>query len=329
MQDVLGKLKALAEPTRLRIVSLLYRGELTVTELVTILGQSQPRVSRHLKLLVDAGLAERLPEGAWVFYRLSKNALSERLAALIGELAASSDQELQRDIVRLEEVKQTRATAAAEYFEAAARDWERIRALQFSEEAVEDVLLKQAGPGPFYLHLDVGTGTGRMLELFAERARDGIGIDLSHEMLTVARSNIAKAGLSDRFVRQADASALPVESNKADLVTIHQVLHYLDNPRKAIEECVRVLAPGGSLLIVDFASHSLEFLREEHHHRHLGFEDGYISSILSKAGLKTDPVTTLRNEKRSGEQLTVQIWSARKSVSEPTELEIQTEGHLA
>lgn len=321
MDDLLVKLKALAEPSRLRIVALLFRGELTVSELVSILGQSQPRVSRHLKMLTDAGLAERLPEGAWVFYRLSKNAMSKRLAALIAELATSTDQELERDIQRLEEVKKTRAEAAAQYFQAAARDWERIRVLNFQEDLVETELLRLAGEGPFKLHLDVGTGTGRMLELFADRAGDGIGVDLSHEMLTVARSNIAKAGLSDRFVRQADASALPVESQSADLITVHQLLHYLDDPRRALDECWRVLAPGGRLIIVDFAPHKMEFLRDEHLHRHLGFEAGCVSDWISQAGLQVDDTLCLEPKTQDSEQLSVLLWSATR----PDQEDIQTQ----
>ncbi|TGY89913.1 metalloregulator ArsR/SmtB family transcription factor [Marinicauda algicola] len=311
MDELLRKLRALAEPTRLRIVTLLFRGELTVSELMQILGQSQPRVSRHLKMLVDAGLAERLPEGAWVFYRLAKDAVGEKLAALIDEMAHAEDPDLERDLERLSKVKQARAEAAQRYFEHAAKNWERIRALHFPEVDVESAMRRAAGEGPFDLHLDIGTGTGRMLELFADRARDGIGIDLSHEMLNVARSKIAEAGLTDRFVRQADAGALPIDSGAADLVTVHQVLHYLDDPRRALGECARVLAPGGRMIVVDFAPHALEFLRAEHHHRRLGFTREEIAEWLEKAGL--EPGETIALEPDDPETLlTVLIWTATK-----------------
>ncbi|GGE49898.1 ArsR family transcriptional regulator [Marinicauda pacifica] len=317
MEDLLKKLRALAEPTRLRITTLLYRGELTVSELMQILGQSQPRVSRHLKMLVDAGLAERLPEGAWVFYRLAKNAVGEKLAALIDEMAHAEDADLARDLQRLAKVKQIRADAARRYFENAADNWQKIRALYFPEAEVEEALRAAAGPGPFKLHLDVGTGTGRILELFADVARDGIGIDLSHEMLNVARSKIADAGLTDRFVRQADAGALPIDTGTADLVTMHQVLHYLDDPQRALHECGRVMAPGGRLIVVDFAPHGHEVLRAEHHHRRLGFEPDEIAGWLEESGLGPANVTTLEPDDPAA-ALTVLIWTAEKRVAAST-----------
>ncbi|MEO1039715.1 MAG: metalloregulator ArsR/SmtB family transcription factor [Pseudomonadota bacterium] len=300
----------------MRIVALLRHGELTVSELMAILGQSQPRVSRHLKLLVEAGLAERLPEGAWVFFRLSGGAAARSLAELAATPEVVNDPELARDLTRLDEVKRARADAAEAYFETVARDWERIRALHFPEDAVEAALREAAGAGPFTLHLDIGTGTGRMLEVFADQARDGLGVDLNHEMLTVARANIARAGLSDRWVRQADAGALPVESGTADLITVHQVLHYLDHPGRVIAECGRALAPGGRIVIADFARHALEFLRENHHHRRLGFEPAEIEAWLREAGLEPEAPQALAS-KGDGERLTVLIMAAGKPAETP------------
>lgn len=314
MEDLLKKLRALGEPTRLRIVVLLQRGELTVSELMQILGQSQPRVSRHLKMLVDAGLAERLPEGAWVFYRLAKTPVGRKLADLLDEMVDRADPDMARDLDRLASVKSERAAAASKYFKKMAKDWERIRALHFPEAEVERAMRAAVGEGPFSLHLDVGTGTGRMLEVFADRADDGVGVDLSHEMLTVARSNIAKAGLTDRFVRQADAGALPIDTGAADLVTVHQVLHYLNEPGRAVAECARVLAPEGRLVIVDFAPHQLEFLRAEHHHRRLGFAPEELAQWLSDAGLEVGETTALEPEEPDG-RLTVLVWTATKPVA--------------
>ncbi|PWE17742.1 ArsR family transcriptional regulator [Marinicauda salina] len=312
MEDLLRKLRALGEPTRLRIVTLLWRGELTVSELVRILGQSQPRVSRHLKMLVDAGLAERLPEGSWVFYRLAKSDVGRKLAALIEEIADSGDPDLARDLERLNAVKQERADAASAYFERVASDWEHIRAVQFPEAEVEAAMRAAAGPGPFDLHLDIGTGTGRMLEVFVDRAKDGVGIDLSHEMLNLARSNIAKAGLSDRFVRQADAGALPIDSRAADLVTVHQVLHVVEDPERVVEECVRVVAPGGRVVIADFAPHGLDWLRERHHHRRLGFPAEEIRDALDAAGLEAGEPLALAPDAADDERLTVLVWTGVK-----------------
>ncbi|MBR9826708.1 MAG: metalloregulator ArsR/SmtB family transcription factor [Alphaproteobacteria bacterium] len=309
MDSLVTQLKALAEPTRLRVVVMLARGELTVSELVSILGQSQPRVSRHLKLLTDAGLAERLPEGAYVFYRLSDSGGGRRLSELVNEMVEPGDPIISRDIARLEMTKAQRAEAAQAYFESVAEDWDRIRKLHLSDEEVEGAMGELAGDGPFNLMIDVGVGTGRVLELFADRVKRGIGIDINHSMLNVARSNLQNAGHGHLSVRHADVIALPFEPNEADLMTVHQVLHYLDDPALAVMECARVLKPGGRLLIVDFAPHQLETLREEHYHRRLGFSDLEMAEIIERAGLKLDRQVELHPKDRDT-QLTMKIWAA-------------------
>ncbi|WP_421787595.1 ArsR/SmtB family transcription factor [Hyphobacterium sp.] len=311
MDDLVVQLKALAEPTRLRIASLLARGELTVSELVQVLGQSQPRVSRHLKLLTDAHLVERLPEGAYVFYRLVAGGPGHRLAGVIGELAPPDDPVLKRDLDRLDAVKAARAAAAEAYFKRAAEDWDRIRALHLSEDEVEAAMRDAAGSGPFDLMIDVGVGTGRILEVFADRVGEGIGVDVNHAMLNVARLNLERAGLTEASVRKADVSALPFDDHVADLVTVHQVLHYLDDPAIAIAECARVLKPGGVLLIADFAPHQLEFLKTEHAHRRLGFSDEEITDWVESAGLELRRRASLHPEKPET-HLTVKIWAARR-----------------
>lgn len=315
--ELLTKLKALGEPTRLRIVTLLLRGELTVSEIMQVLGQSQPRVSRHLKLLADAGLCERYPEGGWVFYRLARSRVGERLAALLEEMARSDDPEIARDLARLNEVRRLRAQTAQKYFEVAAEQWSKIRGLHYSEEAVEAAMLKAAGDRRFRLHLDVGTGTGRMLELFAERAEDGMGVDLSREMLTVARSKMSEAGLANRLVRQADATALPLETGAADLITVHQVLHYLEQPERAVSEWARVLAPGGLLLLADFETHGFEEFASDYHHAHLGFARADLKAWLERAGLQALSIEPLSQGKRAG-KLTVLISVATKAESSPS-----------
>ncbi|MCP2671371.1 metalloregulator ArsR/SmtB family transcription factor [Maricaulaceae bacterium EIL42A08] len=310
--DLLPKLKALAEPTRLRIISLLAQGEMTVSEIMQVLGQSQPRVSRHLKLLADAGLCERFPEGGWVFYRLVRTGLVSSLAGLVEEYADFDAPQAQRDRQRLSELKSQRRAHAELYFKEAAQEWAHIRSLQYSEEAVESALVALTEGREFKLHVDVGTGTGRMLELFSPQASEGMGVDLSREMLSVARSKLSEAGLSSRFVRQADASALPLEDGAADLVTVHQVLHYLPDPRVALQECARVLVPGGLLLVVDFDEHRHERLREEHHHRHLGFPPARMTGWLQAAGMTLKALETLESEGIEG-GLTVLIWAAART----------------
>ncbi len=326
-------LRAVGEPTRLRIVALLTQGELTVSEFVSILGQSQPRVSRHLKMLAEAGVVERLPEGAWAFYRLAEP--GDPVRAIVEAALASlplEDRALKRDRDQLALVAADRNEAAAAYFAAVAPDWDRIRALHLDEDMVEAAVRAAAGLGPFDVMIDVGAGSGRMLHVLADRVRRGVGIDLSHEMLTIARANLRGAGLAHCSVRHGDLYALPFNDQTADLVTIHQVLHYLDAPARAISEAARVLAPGGRLIVVDFAPHALEFLRTDHAHRRLGFADADISEWSAAAGLQVEPPDTLAaNAVGDGQALTVKVWRAAAPVvtSGGREAAPQTASHTA
>jgi ArsR family transcriptional regulator len=317
MESVLTALRAAAEPSRLRLLALLARSELTVSELTQVMAQSQPRVSRHLKLLTEAGLIDRFREGSWVFYRLADagsatDADRQRLAALAStlvEYVPADDAGLAADLRRLEDVRAQRAEKAAAYFKANASDWNRIRALHLPERQVEQAMLELLGPSDFDQMIDIGTGTGRILELLGGRIGHGVGIDLSHDMLTLARAALDEAGLSNCQVRQGDLFALPFEAESADLVTVHQVLHYLDDPANAVREAARVLAPGGRLLIVDFAPHELEFLRDEHQHRRLGFADEEIEGWAKASGLDVLRTRHMPPEgKDKDHKLTVSLW---------------------
>jgi ArsR family transcriptional regulator len=306
MTALLDALRAAAEPTRLRLLALCAQGELTVSELVQILGQSQPRVSRHLKLLCDAGLLDRLPEGSWVFYRLAAGTHADgsagALARKLAELLPTDDAQLQRDRDGLNAVR------AAAYFDANAAGWDRIRSLHAHDREVEQRLLDLMPKRAAFDVLDIGTGTGRMLELLGARGARGVGIDQSHEMLRVARANIAKAGLADVYVRQGDMYRLAWDAPEFDVVTIHQVLHFADDPAAAVAEAARVLRPGGRIVIVDFAPHTYDALRSENAHRRLGFADADMRVWLLAAGLV--PVAPV---KLPGEPLTVCLWAGDKA----------------
>ncbi len=303
-------LRAAGEPSRLRILALLAREELAVLELCSVLDQSQPRVSRHLKLLAEAGLVERFPDGAWVFYRLTGEG---RGGALISEILASidpSDPILQRDAERLSKVWAERASDAGEYFARNAARWDEIRSLYVSDAQVEDAIQAAAGPGPFKRLVDLGSGTGRMLTLLAPQAASALGLDLSQQMLNLARNHVVEAGLGRCELRHGDIFATRLPAGSADLVVVHQVLHYLTDPAAAVKEAGRIVAPGGKLIIVDFAPHKFEFLREQHQHRRLGFAEPEMARWLAETGLGKVRVTSLPPSNKAG--LTVKIWTAER-----------------
>jgi ArsR family transcriptional regulator len=310
MGEVLAALRAVAETTRLRLLVLCARGELTVSELAQILGQSQPRVSRHLKLLCEAGLLDRFREGSWVFYRLSSgsaaSALSRHLVAACGE----ADETIALDLQRLATIKRQRAELAAAYFRENAARWHKIRSLYVDEREVEAALTEIiAAAAPRDL-LDIGTGTGRVIEILGPRVAHALGIDQSREMLAVARVNLERAGLPNGIVRLGDMYQLPLADASFDAVVIHQVLHYADRPAAAIAEAARVLRPNGILVVIDFAPHALEFLREEHAHRRLGFADADVDDWCRSADLDPDPPRRL-----PGDPLTVVVWTAHRNVA--------------
>jgi ArsR family transcriptional regulator len=301
-------LRAAGEATRLRVLSLLAGEELSVMELSRILDQSQPRVSRHLKLMTDAGLIERFPDGARVFYRHAADATARRLIDTVLDLL--DDAEGEQDHKRLEEVRRERDVAAAAYFEQVAPQWDRIRSLYVSESAVEAAIDRAAGPGPFQRVVDLGTGSGRMLTLIGARARMAVGLDLSQNMLNIARANVSRAGLDKVELRHGDIFATRLPPASADLVIVHQVLHYLADPAAAVAEAARLVMPGGRLLIIDFAPHELERLRDEHQHRRLGFADAEIARWLVEAGLTPSAPIALPPDT---DGLTVSIWTAERT----------------
>ena len=304
-------LKAAGEETRLRVLALLAEAELTVSDLTDILRQSQPRISRHLKLLVEAGLVERFREGTWAFFRLAEHGGGADVARALIERLNPGDQTIARDRERLSSVRQARATAAQAYFRAHAAEWDRIRKLHVADEAVEDAIRAALSDKPFRSLLDLGTGTGRMLEMFGPDIERGLGLDLSLDMLLLARDRLERAGLRNCSVRQGDIYDLPLANGSFDVVIVHQVLHFLDDGARAIREAARVLRPGGRLLVVDFALHEQEFLREQFAHRRLGFAPDTVMQWITASGL--DPVmhTSLAPEPGSEGKIAVSLWLAR------------------
>lgn len=303
-------LRAAGEPTRLRVLALLAREELAVAELVQILGHSQPRVSRHLKLLAEAGLVQRFPDGAWVFYRLCGSEPQHSLLQSVLERLPPDDVDLEADLVRLETVRRDRVQEASAYFARNAARWDEIRSLYVPEAAVEAAVVDAAAPAPYGRLIDLGTGAGRMLTLLGPQAGHAIGLDLSQQMLNIARSEVGRAGLSRVELRHGDIYATGLPGASADRVVMHRVLHYLADPGGAVAEAARLLDAGGRLLIIDFAPHGLEYLRQAHQHRRLGFADEEIGRWMEGAGLSVQPPLTLPPQGEEG--LTVKVWRAER-----------------
>jgi ubiquinone/menaquinone biosynthesis C-methylase UbiE len=304
-------LKAAGEETRLRVLALLAEAELTVSDLTDILRQSQPRISRHLKLLAEAGLVERFREGTWAFFRLAERGGGAEMARALLNRLDPADQTITRDRARLASVRAARAAAAQAYFRAHAAEWDRIRKLHVADAAVEDAIRAALAGKPFRSLLDLGTGTGRMLELFGHEIERGLGLDLSLDMLLLARDRLERAGLKNCSVRQGDIYDLPLANDSFDVVIVHQVLHFLDDGARAIREAARVLRPGGRLLVVDFAPHEQEFLRVQYAHRRLGFVPETVTQWMTASGLEPVLHKSLAPEPRSEGKIAVSLWLAR------------------
>ena len=310
LNSLLSALRAAGEATRLRLLAILSRNELTVSELTRILGQSQPRISRHLKMMCESHLLHRYQEGSWVLYRIADTGPAAHVVRQLISLLPDEDAELDRDLQRLAAIRAEHMHTASEYFREIAGRWDSIRKLYVAEADVENAMLTAVADIEVGFLLDLGTGTGRILEVFSPYIKKGLGIDFSREMLGVARANLESADIRHCQVRHGDIYALAVESNSVDVVTIHHVLHFLGEPAKVVTEAVRTLRPGGRVLIVDFAPHQIESLRDEHAHRRLGFADEEVNAWLLRAGARCRSVHHLTAGDRAGagDRLVVNLW---------------------
>jgi ubiquinone/menaquinone biosynthesis C-methylase UbiE/DNA-binding transcriptional ArsR family regulator len=304
---LVGLLKAAGEGTRLRLLALLADGDHSVKDLTEILRQSQPRVSRHLKLLADAGLVQRNAEGAWAYYGLASGGAGAELARWLISRVDDGDPERKRDCERQHAVRSAQEAQAAQYFAKVAGSWDLLKTLHVPESAVEAAVVEALGGRVVDLLIDLGTGTGRMLEVLAGSYKRGVGVDASREMLAVARARLANAAIGHAQVRLGDIGALDASAGPADVVVIHQVLHYFDDPGRMLAQARRLLKPGGQIVIVDFAPHTLEFLRSEHAHRRLGLSQSQMATWATAAELDVDLVREFPSD--SGENgLTVCLW---------------------
>ncbi|SNY94395.1 transcriptional regulator, ArsR family [Cohaesibacter sp. ES.047] len=317
LEEMVGLLKASGETTRLRLLALLAEGDLSVKDLTAILNQSQPRISRHLKLLYEAGLVERLPEGAWVYYCLTQDEAKSNLLSASLKLLDRGDVMIRRDLERLHQIKATNVQQAADYFQLNAEHWDELRELHAPESAVDQAIISALGDQPVERLLDLGTGTGSILSLLAGLCRQGLGIDVNRSMLAIARSRLDGPNHGHLHVQQGDILDLASLDRRFDLVTLHQVLHYLDDPSAALFEAANVMVPDGRILVVDFAPHDHEFLRKDHAHRRLGFSHDVMRRWMEQAGFTVELARDLKAEMKPDEaysaHLTVTIWVARKT----------------
>jgi ubiquinone/menaquinone biosynthesis C-methylase UbiE len=319
---------AAAEPTRLRILSFLRQTELTVGQLTQLLDQSQPRVSRHLKILVEAGLVHRTPEGSFAYFRLARDGSGAQLVeALLAQLDPA-DPVMQGDSRKLNELRSEREAATQAFFDTNASDWDRIRALHVADERVDAAINEAINTRAPNSLLDLGTGTGRLLERFGDRVLTGLGIDASANMLAVARNNLERKGLAHCRVRQGNLLSLDAEAGKFEMTVLHQVLHLLDEPDRAIAEAARTLSAGGWLVVVDFAPHQHEFLRTEFAHRRLGFSADTVLRWMHDAGLHNARCVTLEPDQR--ERIALSIWIGERPAGRGTRaLRVATRAAIA
>lgn len=321
MEDLLIALRAAGESTRLRILAVLARSELTVGELCKVLGQTQPRVSRHLRLLCEAGLLDRNAQGTSAFYRPARTGRGRELFDAIMPLVDEADAGLSGDLRRLAAIRSERAEIAAAYFEAVANDWDRMRTRHVADAEVELAMVAAVEDLQVGQMVDVGTGTGRVLEVFADHIDQGIGVDLSQKMLAIARSRLDQLGHRHCSVRQGNAYDLGLDAGSVDVAVLHHVLHYLDDPASSIAEAARTLRPGGRLLIVDFGPHGEESMRTDYAHHWLGFADTEVNHWCAEVGLvdiRTEHLTLAdENGNVAEDGLTVTLWVATQHPNAP------------
>lgn len=300
-------MRAAGELTRMRLLALLDQADLTVSDLVEILDQSQPRISRHLKLLVDAGLAQRFQEGAWALFRTADSGQVRVFLDTIIKPLASDDPVLMADLAKLDKVRQARAKRAAAYFADNAEEWNKIRSLHVHEEDIEQRMLLMGLDHKPKSILDMGTGTGRVLQLFGAHVERGVGIDSSADMLALARSELASSGEPHLQVRRGDVYNIPA-GEKYDLIVLHQVLHFLETPQLALEQAREHLTENGRILVVDLEPHDLEFLREKHAHLRLGVSLEQMSSWMDETDLELVQLAQIEPEQNDKEILSVLLW---------------------
>lgn len=297
MSATLKCLRALADPTRLRLLGVLAKDELSVNELQEITQLVQSRISTHLALLQEAGLVQSRRDGKRAFYRLAEagdSGLAEQLQ--FGLRAAGELPEQAADAVNLRRVLALRQNHAKLLFNQVAGRFDRSYGPGRSWQAFGQMLLRLLPPLDV---ADLGSGEGLLSELLALRCRRVIAVDNSEKIIAFAAAKARKAGLKNLEFRLGDLEEPPIDRASVDLVVLSQALHHAANPELAIRSAHRILRPGGQVLILDLRRHGFEQARELYGDRWLGFPESDLTHWLEAAGFREPEVTVVAREEQS------------------------------
>tara|TARA_Y100000590_G_scaffold470770_1_gene669895 strand:- start:22065 stop:23030 length:966 start_codon:yes stop_codon:yes gene_type:complete len=307
---------ALADETRLRIVNILSNCELNVQDLVSVLSQSQPRVSRHLKILDEANLIERIKEGNWVFCKLISSEGIRPIIDYVSKTKKNNSDIYTRDQKKLSLLIKNRAREANYYFNRIESEDASIGEYNISDNIIDQKIISIIEKNiklPLSDIIDLGTGSGKILSLLSGSYLHGIGIDNNPNMLKMARSRFKQQGIQNCDLTFGDITDLSLKENNADLVVLHQVMHYFDDPNILISQAARLLMRDKYILVVDFDSHSNESLRKRFSHRRLGFSDEQIINIFEKYNcILIDKDSGASNRLKNVEGLVCKIWLGKK-----------------
>src|SRR5512133_3174193 len=279
---MLDTLKALADPCRLRLTAVLLAGEFTVQELTRILEMGQSRISRHLKILCEAGVLAVKHQGTWSYYRAGEDSNFFSAMRPVFERELEKLPERSRDLAAVAEVLEGRRRRSQEFFDRHARQWDDLARTLLPVPAYRQRLLDQVPEGATLL--EIGVGTGGLLTELAARARQVIGVDHSPAMLEEARRRLTAAGIGGIDLRLGEMSHLPLPDAAVECVVANMVLHHAAEPVAVLREVRRVLKTGGVLLLADLARHEREAAREQLADQWLGFEEPELISWLKAAG---------------------------------------------
>src|SRR5579862_2137022 len=295
MSSTLKYLRALSDPTRLRIVALLEKDELSVNELQEITRMGQSRISTHLGLLQDSGLVQSRREGKRAFYKLGQG--NGGLSQFV-HLAIKGAHELPEhagDQINLKRILHRRREQAQVYFNQVAGRFDRVYGPGRSWQAFGHLLLRILPP---LVVADLGAGEGLLSELLARRCKKVIAVDNSEKIVAFGAAKAKKNNLNNLEFRLGDLQNPPIDAESVDLVILSQALHHAEQPAKAVSAAARILKGGGQLMILDLLRHQFEQANQLYGDRWLGFAESEVHDWLEKAGLKKIEINVVAREEQ-------------------------------